>query len=434
MKNKKLKLFNMPKCILTLFLLTIFVNIPSHGSEVKIAGEKGNWKLLVDEKQFYIKGVGCGLAQGKKGEDYLKLAKELGANCVRTWGIDQGNKAYLDKAWEYGIMVNAGIWLNWPKTDNISYIGVNSHKNKLRRETLDYIKQFKDHPAILMWNIGNEVLFFSESEEEKIAFCKFLESLIRDIKQIDPKHPIIYASAAYLNLKYLKEYVPSLDIIGMNSYCSIRTIHSSWDFLKINRPYVITEYGPYLPSDSRRDINGGAIELGDYQKASIYRDYTEQIKSFEGCNLGGFAFHLGETTQESMTWWNINEGNLKKQSYWSIYEAYTGKPASCSTPKISKLILSKIRNLNPGEIIDAEVKVADQKHLLYEWRISTALEGILKYYVNQYIGPKISSKDSKVKLEMPKEEGIYRIHCFVKDKNGNVSSINKSVNIGSSIN
>ncbi|MCG2712948.1 MAG: hypothetical protein L6416_11595, partial [Candidatus Omnitrophica bacterium] len=268
-------------------------------------------------------------------------------------------------------------------------------------------------------------------EEERIAFCQFLEGLIKDIKQIDPNHPVIYASAAYLNLKYLKKYVPSLDMFGINAYCSIRFIHGAWDVLEIAKPYVITEYGPYLPNDSHRDTNGKPVELGDYQKAMIYRDYTEQIEGFAGYNLGGFAFHLGETSQESMTWWNLNEGESKKQSYWAIYAKYKDGLAPYQTPQIENLVISKVDNLMPNEIIDVEVRLKDAKaeNFYFEYKMSTAEEGILKYYVNEYIDINVIGKGNSVKVEVPKQSGFYRLYCFVKDMNGNVSCMNKSISV-----
>lgn len=415
-------------------LFFVFV-YTGNAAEVKIEGSKASWVLVVNGQPFYIKGVGCGLATGEKGEDYLKLAKELGANCVRTWGIDQGNRQYLDKAAQYGLMVDAGIWLNWVDPEKkVSYIGENPYKKDKRQEVLTYVNEFKGHPALLMWNVGNEAIFFTKSEEEKVALCEFLEGLIQEIRRIDAKHPVIYASAGYLDLPYLKKYVPSLDIIGINAYGSIRAFHSYWDFLGFDKPYVFTEYGPYLPYQRPKDPNGKSQELGDYQKAFLYKDYTSQILSFKGYNLGSFAFHLGETTQESMTWWNINERNLKRQSYWAVYEIYTGKSAVSFAPKIKKLTLSKVLGLEPGELIEAEVEMAlgNNEGYTYEYLLSTAEEGVLQYYVNSYIAAEVIGKGRKVKIMAPQKEGVYRLYCFVKDKYGSISSLNKTVSVGDS--
>ena len=208
-------------------------------NKVTINGSKGCWELKVNGNPFFIKGAGCGEYLGKNNEDYLKLAREMGANCVRTWGIDQGTKEYLDKAAQYGLLVDAGIWMNVPDPERkITYTGRSDFVDEMRAEALDYVRRFKDHPAILMWNVGNEVLFFTGDENERIAFCRFLDNLIQEIKRIDPDHPVVYAAAAFMNLKYLEQYVPSLDILGMNMYGSVRAAHSGWLALDTDRPYI----------------------------------------------------------------------------------------------------------------------------------------------------------------------------------------------------
>ncbi|MBN2483634.1 MAG: hypothetical protein JXD21_05495 [Candidatus Omnitrophica bacterium] len=418
-----------------IFTLSCTPNVSSPPHQVKITREKGSWQLVVDGKPFYIQGAGCGIAKGKHGEDYLKLAQELGANCVRTWGIDQGTQEYFDTAHEYGLKVDAGIWLNHPYgASSISYIGDTSYKQTVRKEALEYVKEFKDHPALLMWNAGNETLFFSRSDEEKVAFCEFLETLVQEIKKIDPYHPVIYTCASYMNVHYLQQYVPSLDAIGLNMYSSIRLAQGIWAFSKPgpDKPYIVTEYGPYIPSDTPKDSNGMPVELNDYQKAALYADYTEQIQSFKGYNLGGFVFHLGETTQESMTWWNLNEGNLKRQSYWEIYRIYTGKEPPYITPRIAGMMISNTSDVEPGEMIDVSVELADGQDLedlTYEYRLSTTVVGVLQYYVNQYIDMQVEGASDTVRIEAPAQPGIYRLYCFVKDTHGNVSSINKTIKV-----
>ncbi len=403
------------------------------GSIVEISGAQDDWTLIVNGNPFYIKGVGCGLAIGKKNENYLKLAKELGANSLRTWGTDQGTKEYLDKALEYGLMVDAGIWLNWASPiEGFSYIGDTEYKRLKWKEVIDYVKEYKGHPAILMWNVGNEALLFTKSEEEKIALCQFLEKLIQEIHKIDPNHPVIYTATSFMSFKYIKEHVPTLDIIGANCYGSIRSIHATWQHLKFDIPYVITEFGPFLPLDRPKDVNGKSIELDDYKKSSIYRNLLHQMKSLRKSNLGGFVFHLGETTQESMTWWNINQGEFKRQPYWEIFKEYNGIPAPYSAPKLKNIILNKVNNIESGETITVKLildRDINRNDYTYEYLLSTSVENELKYYVNEYVDIKVIGNGPQVQVKLPQKKGIYRLYCFVKDKKGNLSSINKSLKI-----
>ncbi|KPK42137.1 MAG: hypothetical protein AMJ78_03520 [Omnitrophica WOR_2 bacterium SM23_29] len=403
------------------------------GSVVKIVGQKGDWTLKVNGEPFYIKGAGCGEPEGRGGEDYLELAKELGANAVRTWGTDQGTEHYFDTALKYGLMVDAGIWLNSvTDTGVFSCITDDKYMEKKKNEIVEYVNRFKDHPALLMWNVGNEAIFFTKDEEERIALSKFLEQMVQLIHQLDANHPVIYTSSDATALPYIKKYVPSLDAFGMNIYGSIRMSHSRWDQTTLNIPYVVTEFGPLGPWDVKKDANGASMDQPDQAKAALYKYMFRNIMDFKGCNLGGFAHHLGETTQESMTWWNLNYKTLKRASFWELYKIYTGNVPSNLPPRITKFNLSKINGIAPGETIDIFVEATDNENdpLNYNFILATAQEGILKYYVNEEIPAKFISEGTNVKLIAPEAEGRYRVYVFVKDGKGNVATSNRSIKVG----
>lgn len=402
------------------------------GSIVKITGKRGSWVLTVNGKPFYIKGVGCGLATGKGGEDYLKLAKETGANTLRTWGTDQGTEAYFEAALKYGLMVDAGIWLDYVSDKKeISYIDAREYKEKKINEIIEYVNKFKDHPALLMWNVGNEAIFFTKSEQERVALSKFLEEMVQLVHKLDPNHPVIYASADVSDMPYIEKYVPSLDAFGMNIYGSIRVAHTKWYKSSLNIPYIVTEYGPLGPWSVQKDRNGVSTDQPDQAKAAVYRNMTNEIINFKGYNLGGFAFHLGETSQESLTWWNLNYKMFKRASFWEIYKIYTGGKPSNKPPRIARFNLSKIDKITPGEVIDitAEALDNDSNPLDYTFAVSTAREGILQYYVNEEMPAKFTCEGIDFKMTAPAEKGLYRVYVFVNDGYGNVATANRSIKV-----
>jgi len=407
-------------------------NSETQAGEVKILGKKGNWTLLLNGEPFYIKGVGCGKHTGSRGEDYLKMAKELGANTVRTWGTDQGTQDYLDKAHEYGLMVIAGIWLNYSDGGYYSYISGNDYMESKKQEIIDYVNKFKNHPAILMWGIGNEVINFTHSEEERVAFCKFLNKIIKIVHKLDPHHPVMYVSADTTAIPYVKKYVPALDIIGMNVYGNIQISHNKCISV-LNIPYIITEYGPPGYWDRPKDQNGMSIEPQDYEKAIWYRDHTRQIHRLRGYNLGGVAHFLGELTEETLTWWNINYSRYKTASFNMLKLLYTGCPVSNEAPVIRSFELSKTNNIKPGEKIDVSVKATDPEEdtLSYNYTLSSPESSYLQFTMHKKIPIKVIGKGSFAKVVIPDDidNGIYRLYVFVTDEQGNVATTNKSINI-----
>lgn len=400
------------------------------GNVVKVIGTKGNWQLTINGEAFRIKGVGVGRAVGRDGVDYLKMARDMGANTVRTWGISQGDRHYLDTAHRYGLKVDAGIWLD-PVLDKSahSYLDKN-YLNKVRQEILRYIRAYKNHPAVILWNIGNEVVFFTKDENERVAFCQFLESIIQEVHKIDPDHPVIYTSSATNDIAYLKKYVPSLDIVGINTYGGIEFIHQEVTAM-FDIPYLVTEFGSLGEWDRGKDANGVSLELNDDSKMSYYKQFAHTIRNYYGHSLGGFAFFLGDTTQVSLSWWNINHGSFKKYPYLVMEDFYKEREFRRAPFVVKELTLSR-STLKPRE--DFEVSV-ELKNVLdpagtveYSYLASTASEAVLMEYPNTRIPVEVEGIGPKVRIKAPAEPGTYRIYA-VASSGDYASTLNKSIKV-----
>ncbi|MDD4879297.1 MAG: hypothetical protein PHR22_02435, partial [Candidatus Omnitrophica bacterium] len=183
--------------------------------------------------------------------------------------------------------------------------------------------------------------------------------------------------------------------------------------------------------DVKKDRNGASLEEPDQAKAAIYRNMTHEIMNFKGYDIGGFAFHLGETSQESLTWWNINHKLLKKASYWELYKIYTASRPLNLPPRITTLKLSKTKNIAPGETVDITAKAADadSNPLDYSFVVSTAQEGILQYYVNEEVPVKFENVGARFRMTAPAAKGLYRFYLIVNDGNGNAASANRSFRV-----
>ncbi len=130
---------------------------------VQIKGKE----LLVEGKPFFIKGIayqptpiGYNVAEYDIFSDAniynrdFKLLREMHCNTIRTWARVT-SKAFLDAAYNNGkdpIYVIMGIWINPHTLDYSNPL----HRKRVIEEFESYVKEFKDHPAVLMWSIGNE--------------------------------------------------------------------------------------------------------------------------------------------------------------------------------------------------------------------------------------------------------------------------------------
>ncbi len=413
--------------VLTICLSLFSFDAYAQGSVVKISGEAGEWQLEVDGKPFYIKGVGLGDYLTPENIDYLfGLAKKLGVNAIRRWGKSDYDDLMLDKASEYNLKVVMGYWL----PVDTDYLEDDYTKETLLERIKEYVNAYKQHPALLAWNIGNEVIILGKKdEEERVAFAKFLEEVCQEVKKIDPDHPLIYAGAGPTALRYIKDYTPSLDIYGFNFYGGVPVAYYEWKATGVKIPYIFTEYGPHGPWEVPLGENDQPLEPTDSQKKTAYlRNWQNCILKYKGFNLGGFAFHLTElmSTESSYTWWGLTYEDLKKSSFWAVYTAYTGKNPPNNPPVISDFNIDKTKDLKAGQVIYISTKATDIEGdtLNYEYKIFDleANDFIRRGFEFSYNGPNI-------KCTLPSKEGIYRIHLFVTDGEGNVTTTNKTVSI-----
>ena len=121
---------------------------PRRGPRPSNYFENGDaYQLRREGQPYFIRGAG--------GDEKLwgKLAAS-GGNSVRLWGDDRLGEQ-LDLARREGLTVTAGIWLpqirqGFDYTDAQAVAGLREH---VRRTVLRY----KDHPALLLWALGNEM-------------------------------------------------------------------------------------------------------------------------------------------------------------------------------------------------------------------------------------------------------------------------------------
>ncbi len=415
-----------------LFLVSFLGFLPgAFSASVEVKKSTEGWNLLVDGSPFFIKGVGCNAAEGPENENYLLMAKEMGANAVRTWGVKP--RAYFDRAQEMGLLVNAGVWFNPVRGDLKNSYKDRRFCNQLKTETLEYVKGMKDHPALLSWNLGNEVFTFTKNEGEQRAFGRFLQDLIEAVHKEDPLHPIVYACASHKELPYLKKYVPDLDIVGMNTYGGYGSALRWLATNRYDKPVIATEFGPMGGWTQKKDINGLPYDPLDQFKAADFSSLWEEIIQSRNQSLGGFAFVLGnQRNQDSLTWFNINFGDLKRQAYWTLYKLYTGREPLNRPPKIRFIKFNKVKDLEPEESVIVSVTAADPEGdpMTFEYFFTDIASDPLIVETPKIIYPKVERlSDEKATVQVPNKTGKFRLYVLVKDNHQNVAIGNRSVGL-----
>lgn len=252
----------------------------------------------------------------------FKMMKDIGVNTMRFYhhasgdpevqAINPGNLLYnhppnkelLRQIYkDTGLMIMMGDLLGaytvgsgakW--IDGTDYRDPSQRANMLR-SVHDMVMEFKDEPYILVWALGNENNFeqFTHTNASRypVEYARFVNSVAKYIKQIDPHHPVCLVNGETVGLDIYKEYAPDVDIIGLNSYRHWQGFNTLWKEVdaKYDKPVLITEYGTiHPPVDPTTKI------LNEERQAIIHQDSWEDIFAHKaggkapGNALGGFAF------------------------------------------------------------------------------------------------------------------------------------------------
>lgn len=185
--------------------------LPSDSAAIPVTLKQvdNQWQLFRDGQPYYIQGAG--------GEGSFELLKQCGGNSGRLWGVGENTRSRLDEAHRLGLSVAVGIWLEHERLGLIDYTD-----EKLVAEQFDLVieavNMFKDHPAVLVWGLGNEMEGYGDGDDPNI--WNHVEKLAKKIKEIDPNHPTmtVIAEIGGNKIPAIHSMCPSLDIIGINSY------------------------------------------------------------------------------------------------------------------------------------------------------------------------------------------------------------------------
>lgn len=296
----------------------------------------GAWQLRREGKPYVILGAG--------GVDHLELLAKLGGNSIRTWGIkqleetDASGKNLLDRAHALGLTVSPGIWVQQPRH------GFNlddpKQVEKQRVAVREAIRRYKDHPAILVWGLGNEVEIQRKPEEYPRIFRE-LNELARIVKAEDPDHPVmtILAGASEPKIRAVMENYPEIDILGINSYGSSAGVPEKLRATGWTKPYIQTEYGPKGPWECEKTDWDAAIEPPPGEKAESYRKaYEANAVGFRSQCLGTYAFKWGTKQEVTSTWFGLFlDTGEKTPSVDAIARCWTGQWPENRSPMITKV-------------------------------------------------------------------------------------------------
>ena len=385
------------------------------------------FQLLVNDKPYYVKGA--------VGSDYLEKLKEYGGNSIRTGS----EKAILDKAHSLGLtaLVNLPVIA---ERDGMNYDDTSAVRRQ-HEKVLEIVRNTKDHPAVIMWALGNELDFIEANV--KLHYNKkvwqAVNSLAKEIHRIDPYHPVmtVVGSISKGKISDLLLECPDLDLLGVNEYGDMLKIPEWLDAFGWNKPYVVTEWGPTGFWQVPKTKWKVPIEETSSMKAAKYKERYELAISADKRCLGSYVFLWRQHQERTHTWFGMFDKNGEETEAVDVmhYE-WTGRWPSNRSPRLDSAKLDDLTAyqnvyLQKNKTYKAQVWASDPDRdpLRIVWEIlregthfpyggggekkPEALAGLIS-----------ESKEGMVNFKSPAEAGAYRLFVYVYDGKGHWATAN----------
>tara|TARA_B100001939_G_scaffold337201_1_gene341206 strand:+ start:1254 stop:2531 length:1278 start_codon:yes stop_codon:yes gene_type:complete len=411
------------------FILMLFIAFSdktySQVSKVEVStNTQGNFELLKNGIPYYIKGAGA--------KDHFDLLVNSGANSIRIWSTN--NSSLLDSAHQHGLTVTLGLHVR-PERSGMDYnneYAVKGQIEKLKNEVLKY----KDHPALLVWGIGNEV----DLKYSNFKVWETIEILAKFIKEVDPNHPTMTVIAGVDPSKayYIKKYCPSVDILGLNVYGSIENAGANLRKFNWDKPYIVTEWGVNGPFEAKTTSWKAKVEPPNGFKADQrLRRYQELIVEDKERCLGSYCFLWGQKQESTATWHGmfLKNGN-PTEAVDVMHYCWKGEWPNSRAPSIRDISLENI-GWRKDHIIEpsrqATVKIEYSKYnnkkvnieyVLYPEAFSNKIGGDIQKSPDPIPFEIVRQTENELIFISPKKKGAYRLFAFVKNDKGQSSVAN----------
>lgn len=293
---------------------------------VEIIEADGQYLLRRGGEPYYVRGVG--------GHERLAELAAIGGNSIRTWG--DPTRELLDEAYRHGLSVAVGLWIEHER-HGFDY-GDPEAVAAQRARHFAAIDAFKDHPAVLLWGIGNEV----ELGATDPRVWDTVEAVAAYARKVDPHHPTMTVTA-HLDpevVAEIKHRAPSVQILGINAYAGIHAIPAAvaehWQ-----GPYLVTEWG----TDGTWEVDdtawGAEIEPTSTEKAFLRALRHAVFGADTRYCLGGYAFLWGHKQETTGTWFNLFQPDgARKEGVEVLAAIWGGTVPTPAAPRISPLTLN----------------------------------------------------------------------------------------------
>lgn len=405
--------------------------------KVELIKHAQHCQLTVDGEPFYIKGAGLDLGN-------IKTLADHGGNAFRTWRVENGQNSaleILDEAQKYGLMVCMGLEVARER-HGFDYDDKVAVANQLALIKQD-IQALKDHPALLMWGIGNEL----NLRHTNAKVWDAVNELSKMIHQLDPNHPTttMLAGAEPKDIKLVAKRCPDVDLLSFQVYGEIDQLPRFISKSKFKGAYTVSEWGATGHWESPCTDWKRPIEASSSEKAESYKQrYLNYIAADTAQCIGSFVFLWGQKQERTPTWYGVFlENGLRMGAAQVMQYLWTGKWQEHRAPIISALTIDGLAacdsvRLTVNKLYSAKVSsdTPSDQALRYRWEIMREIDKDVESDGGDFEPtPEIvwhqsgAETAAQIQFKAP-DAGEYRLYVYLEDNHGNAATANLPILVG----
>ena len=397
--------------------------------KVEVVQSQSGFQLLRGGAPYFIKGAGLEFG------DIESFARH-GGNSIRNWTTRndvETAQQVLDRADALGVTVALCLPMQaerW-EFDYNDAEAVAAQLDAFRQEVIKY----RDHPALLVWIIGNELNYNYTNPKVYNA----VNDVSKMIHELDPNHPTTTTIVGVGEdvISEIKIRAPDLDFMSFQVYGELFVLPELIAEVGLEEPFMVTEWGAVGHWEVDKTSWGAPIEATSSQKADTYRrGYRQKLESLDGQLVGSYAFIWGQKQERTPTWFGLfTEAGEETETVDVMHHIWNDEWPENRAPQIRSIQLDgKVARdsvtLNAGESYEAAVDMfdIDDDVIRYQWELkpesdTTQVGGDYEKPIANLDG--LIDKPSVARtLIIAPEPGAYRLFVYGYDGQGHAAHAN----------
>lgn len=397
--------------------------------KVDVVKTATGFQLYRGGESYVVKGAGM-------GEDDFERFVAHGGNSIRTWSTINDSidtLELLDSAYKHGVTVALCLPMQAERSgfDYNDDTAVAKQLAAMRRE----VNKYKDHPALLLWIIGNEL----NHDYSNPKVYDAVDDVAAMIRELDPFHPSTTAIAGVGQdvIDNVIQRAPNLDFMSFQLYGALFDLPAKIAEANFDKPFMVTEWGAIGYWEVEMTEWGAPIEATSSEKAATFlRGQQDILDSVNGQLLGSYAFLWGQKQERTPTWFGMfTEDGEETEVVDVMHNLWTGAWPDSRTPQINSLQLNGQNapssvTVKFGDRFTAEADFFDPNGdaLAYRWELkvesrATSGGGDFEEAIENLEGF-VESSDSPATSVRTPPPGLYRLFVYAADGNGHTAHAN----------